>query len=150
MNRRQVYAVGTCVVALAAVSCGGSSQYTAPAQPEATIRGFLNAVQSNSLVAMGELWGGTRGPAVSYMDREELEKRLTVIRSYLVHEEFEILGPSNQASLSDSPNQRTVEVRLSRAGCTPVVPFTLIRYRGGWLVWEIDLEAAGNPMRRCR
>ncbi len=150
MNRRQVYAVGTCVVALAVVSCGGSAQYAAPVRPEAAIGAFLNAVQSNSLVAMGELWGSDRGPAVSYMDREELEKRLTVIRTYLTHEEFEILGPTNQAALSQSPNLRTVDVRLSRAGCTPVVPFTLVRYRAGWLVQQIDLEAAGSPMRRCR
>ncbi len=150
MNRRQVYAVGTCVAALAVGSCGGSSQYTAPTEPEAAIRGFLSAVQSNSLLAMGELFGTGRGPAISYMDREELQKRLTIIQRYLNHDQFEILGPSNQGSLSQSPDQRTVDVRLFRRGCAPVVPFTLVRYRGGWLVQEIDLEAAGNPVRRCR
>ena len=150
MNRRQVYAVGTCVVALAVGSCGSSVQYTAPTEPEATVRGFLNAVQSNSLIAMGELFGTDRGPAVSYMDREELVKRLTVIQSFLTHDEFEVLGPSNRASITQSPNQRTLDIRLSRAGCSPVVPFTLVRYRGGWLVQQIDLEAAGNPRRRCR
>lgn len=108
----------------------------------------MAAVQANSLVAMSELWGGRRGPAVSYMDVEELQKRLTVIQTYLEHERYEILRV-NEPRLDDRPNQRTIEIRLSRKGCTPVVPITVIRYRAGWLVYDIDLGAAGNPARRC-
>ncbi len=109
----------------------------------------MAAVQANSLVAMSELWGGRRGPAAGYMDAEELEQRLTVIQTYLEHERYEILRV-NEPRLDDRQNQRTIEIRLSRKGCTPVVPITVIRYRDGWLVNQIDLEAAGNPVRRCR
>lgn len=109
----------------------------------------MSAVQANSLVAMGELWGGGRGPARSYMDTDDLEKRLTVIQTYMRHESYEILRPASPR-IGDRADLRTIDVRLSRRGCTPVVPFTVVRYRDGWLVNQIDLEAAGNPTRRCR
>lgn len=109
----------------------------------------MAAVQANDLVAMSKLWGGRRGPASTYMDVEELRKRLTVIQTYLVHEGYEILR-ANEPRLDDRPDQRIIEIRLSRKGCTPVVPITVVRYRDGWLVNRIDLEAAGSPVRRCR
>jgi hypothetical protein len=31
-----------------------------------------------------------------------------------------------------------------------VVPITLVRYQGGWLVENVALEAAGNPARSCQ
>jgi hypothetical protein len=112
------------------------------------VRSFLNAVKANSLSAMGETWGSGRGPAVGYMDRAELEQRLTVIRTFLEHEKFEIL--ESQASVvPGSEQKRVVQVRLTRKGCQPVVPFTVIPYGGGWLVTDIDLSAAGNPQRPC-
>jgi hypothetical protein len=131
------------------VACGGSrASAPAPVSPEAAVRSFLNAVKANSLSAMGETWGSGRGPAVGYMDRAELEQRLTVIRTFLEHEKFEIL--ESQASVvPGSEQKRVVQVRLTRKGCQPVVPFTVIPYGGGWLVTDIDLSAAGNPQRPC-
>lgn len=107
----------------------------------------MNAVKAQSLAGMGSLWGSNRGPANSYMAREELEQRLTVIRTYLAHEQYELLEP--QADAMPAADRRVVQVRLTRNGCTPVVPFTMVRYGTGWLVAEIDLAAAGNPQRRC-
>lgn len=134
------------MVVLAA--CGGSASAPAPASPEAAVRGFLNAVRANSLTAMGELWGSARGPARSYMKPEEMEQRLAIIRTYLEHESFEIV--ESQAVLpTGSEGRRSLHVRLTRRGCTPVVPFTVVPYGGGWLVSDIDLSAAGNPQRRC-
>lgn len=111
------------------------------------MRSFLNAVKANNLAAMSEVWGSSRGPARIYMKQSELEQRLTIIRTYLEHEEFEIL-PS-QSGIPVAEGRRGVQVRLTRKGCTPVVPFTLAPYRGGWLVADIDLAAAGNPKRSC-
>ncbi len=129
-------------------ACSGPRGVAAPASPEAAVRGFLNAVRANSLAAMGELWGSPRGPARSYMSREEMDQRLAVIRTYLEHERFEIL--ESQAVLPAAPDgRRSLQVRLTRKGCTPVVPFTVVAYGSGWLVSDIDLSAAGNPQRRC-
>lgn len=140
----------TCAVTalFATAGCGGSAaSYAAPASPEQAIAGFLAAVQANSQVAMGELWGTSDGPAASRMSREELEKRLTVIRAYLVHDAYTVVP--GDGSLPAEQGERIVQVRLERNGCTPVVPFTVVRYGRGWLVKAVDLEAAGNPQRRC-
>ncbi len=97
---------------------------------------------------MGELWGSARGPASGFIEAGELEQRLTIIRVYLEHERFEILPPAQEALLGGG--ERVLRVRLTRKGCTPVVPFTLVRWRDGWLVSDIDLGAAGNPALPCR
>jgi hypothetical protein len=135
-------------VLLLAAACGGRSTEPAPASPEAAVRGFLNAVRAGSLQSMSSLWGSGRGPARTYMPADELEQRLVVIRTYLAHEQFELVEPS--AELLPTADRRVVQVRLTRNGCTPVVPFTVVRYGSGWLVSEIDLAAAGNPQRSCR
>ncbi len=137
----------TALVVGAALACGGGSQTLAPSSPEAAVRTFMNAVRVNSLSTMGKLWGSSRGPARSYMSANELEQRLIVIRTYLDHESFEILEP--QSAAPRAANQRIVEVRLTRKGCRPVVPFTLVPYKGGWLISNIDIAAAGNPARSC-
>jgi len=130
-------------------ACGGHAAMSpAPVSPEAAVRSFLNAVKANSLSAMGEAWGSSRGPASSYMDQAEMEQRLTVIRAFLEHEKFEILGSQAGVTPGSEP-KRVVQVRLTRKGCEPVVPFTVIPFRGGWLVSDIDLSAAGNPQRPC-
>ena len=130
---------------LALAACGPSRAYPAPAEPEAAVRQFLAAVQANSLTAMGEVWGTDRGPAVSFMERQEMEQRLTVMRTYLRHERYEFVV----GNAAGSTSERIVQVRLIRGNCRPVVPFTLVRYRSGWLVQQVDLEAVGNPQRTC-
>jgi hypothetical protein len=129
------------------VACGRASSVPPPSSPEAAVRGFLDAVHANSLARMSELWGSTRGPARRYMKRDELEQRLTIMRTYLQFEKFEIL--ESQGVPSSTGEERTVRVRLERNGCTPVVPFTVVPYAGGWLISSIDLAQAGNPARRC-
>lgn len=119
----------------------------APADPEVTIRRFLNAVKANSLTGMAELWGTDKGPASQSMDHAELDKRLTVIRTYLVHDSFEF-QPRNTMDATGTA-QRVLDIRLTRKACRPVVPFTVVRWGGGWLVQNIDLSAAGNPARQC-
>lgn len=135
------------MVALAALACGGHSVLPPPVSPEAVVRSFLNAVEANSLRTMSELWGSNRGPARSYMNASELEQRLTIIRTYLRHEKFEIL--ESQGGIVGVDGRRSVQARLMRRGCQPVVPFTVVPYGGGWLISEIDLQAAGNPQRSC-
>lgn len=134
------------LVALAA--CGGRSPANpTPENPEATVRAFLVAVKANNLNAMRDLWGSDRGPASTYMNGQESEQRLTVIRAYLDHEKFEFDAP-NSVDPSDR-SQRVVRVRLTRKGCQPVVPFIAVPWKGGWLVKSIDLAEAGNPARAC-
>ena len=134
-------------VVLLAAACSGSPSDLSPASPEATVRSFMNAVHAGNLAAMGDLWGSANGPARGDMAPQVLEQRLTVIRIYLAHEQFEVLPPSVQSL--PSPGQQVLEVRLTRKGCAPVVPFTLVRHGDGWLISNIDIAAAGNPERAC-
>jgi hypothetical protein len=110
----------------------------------------MNAVRADSHLAMGQLWGSSNGPAVSYMDPTVLEQRLTIMRVYLDHESYEIVEANSPGMDRAGSSRPVLRVRLKRGGCTPVVPFTMVRYRDGWLVAEIDLEAAGNPARMCQ
>ena len=135
------------------ISCssrGSTGDFPPPADPEAAVRSFLQAVSANSIAGMGRLWGTNDGPATGNMDQTTLEQRLTVIRIYLEHEEFAFV-PGNPLSRVDlEAGERDVFVQLTRRGCTPTVPFTLVPYRGGWLIRSIDLARAGNPSRRCQ
>ena len=138
---------GLVLATLLLAACGGVGTVPPPASPEGAVRGFLDAVHASSLSRMGELWGSERGPARTYMKRDELEQRLTVMRTYLRHEKYEVLEPQGVPAASGVG--RTVRVRLQRNGCVPVVPFTVVPYGGGWLVSNIDLAQAGNPARPC-
>jgi hypothetical protein len=133
------------------VACGGrrglSTSDMAPVDPEAAVRAFLNAVKANSLIAMRELWGTERGPATNFMNTQEVDQRLTVIRTFLEHDKFEFAQP-NEVDPSNSV-QRIVKARLTRKTCQPVVPFTVVPWGKGWLVKNIDLPSAGNPARNC-
>ncbi|MBI4502537.1 MAG: hypothetical protein HY700_15430 [Gemmatimonadetes bacterium] len=136
-------------VLLVATGCGGHPKIadTAPVSPEAAVRAFMNAVKANSIVGLRDLWGTERGPAVSSMNLDQVDQRLTVIRTFLEHESYEF-EPGNSVDPVNSM-QRIVRVRLTRKGCQPVVPFTTVPWKNGWLVKNIDLSAAGNPARTC-
>ena len=133
---------------LASAACAGKRADSAhlPPDPAAAVQDFLAAVKANDLEAMGSLWGSDRGPANEWMKPDELQKRLTVIRSMLVHDGAAIEPGTRPGS---SPAERVVRVRLRRGRCTPVVPFTTRQYQSRWMVAAIDLDAAGNPARRC-
>jgi hypothetical protein len=142
---RRIVAAGALV--LLGVGCGqGSVGVPPPADPGAAVAQFLAASKANDLQQMGRLWGTSKGPAAGRMPRDRLEKSLTIIHIYLEHESYVIEPGSSPA---DSPDERVVRVRITRKGCTPVVPFTVVRWKSGWLVKAIDLEAAGNPAIPC-
>ncbi len=118
-----------------------------PVDPQVTVTRFMSAVEANNLFAMGQLWGTKDGPSIEEMDSAELDMRLTVMRSYLTHDEYEIVASGSTARVDD--RNRAYDIRLTRAGCVHNVPFELVRVGGGWLVSKIDLTRAGNPARAC-
>jgi hypothetical protein len=140
------------LVALVAggVACSSAGGAPQPANPEATVISFLSAVRGQDMSAMQRLWGSSSGLAADRMDNQELERRLTVIRIWLEHEEYTIVPRPADMLVQAESGEQVVFVRLTRKGCTPVVPFTMAPYRGIWLVRNIDLEAAGNPEIRCQ
>lgn len=143
--RRSIVALGA---ALTLACASGGPEAVSPETPETSVRAFLDAVRQNSLSGMSDLWGSSRGRAADRMDETELRKRLTVIQVYLTHESYEII-PDTDPVRRGVGDRRIVRVRLQRFNCRPVVPFTLERWRTGWLVADIDLAAIGNPTSRC-
>ena len=110
---------------------------------------FFAAVKANDLKRMGELWGTERGPAAASMEGNVLRQRLTVIQKYLDHTGYRVIeGP---LLVPGHDELRTYRVELQRTSCNQVMPIDLIRtHSGGWLVYDVHLEAAGSPTGRCQ
>ncbi len=132
-------------------ACGGGSrpQTAVPQSVNAALEQFLSAVKANDLSRMGALWGTERGPAAQWMKFEELRRRLTVIQKYLDHVGYRIIeGP---LAVPNRGDLRTYRVDLQRSACSQAVPIDVVRTRsGGWLVYDVHLEAAGSPGGRCQ
>ena len=132
-------------------ACGGGSRPQTP-QPQsvnAALEQFLAAVKANDLTRMAGLWGTERGPAAQWMTSEQLRQHLTVIQKYLDHVGYRIIeGPLAVPNRSDL---RTYRVDLQRSQCNQAVPIDVVRTRsGGWLVYDVHLEAVGTPGGRCQ
>jgi hypothetical protein len=148
MRRFGVGVVLGATVALTA--CGGhaASGGPSPQTMQETVTGFLHAVQTNDLGRMGRLWGNDRGPAATWMKPEELAQRLTVIQKYLAHTGSRVVeGP---LTVPGKDNLRAYRVELQRPNCTRVVPLDIVQtHSGAWVVFDVHLEAAGNPVLGC-
>ncbi|MGD8727953.1 MAG: hypothetical protein PVH40_09925 [Gemmatimonadales bacterium] len=145
---RRSIALLAAATTIGCASRGRSPEPVVPATPEETVAQFLDAVSATSMETLGQLWGSSRGPAIGFMEEEELLKRRGVIVVYLQHERYEIT-PATDALLAGTGDERRIRVQLYRRGCTPVVPFTLTRWNDRWLVSNIDLQPIGNPARAC-
>lgn len=131
-----------------------------PQTPNEALSRFMDAVKANDLTRMGNLWGSDKGPASGYMDENRLKQQLTTIRVYWNHAGYRIIeGPLAAQPLNPtfrdvpSPDRlRDFRVELQRSnGCSIAIPITLVRTnRGDWLVYDVHLEAAGNPAARCQ
>ncbi len=136
------------MIACAALTVAACSPAPAPtADPSVVITRFMDAAAAEDYEVMGRLWGSRDGPAVEWMDREELRKRLVVIQGFLLHTEYEVLPSAPQVS---SGGRLILQVRVVTPNkCGPVVNFTVVPYHGDWLLEAIDLNAV-RPTRVCR
>ena len=141
-----------CFVLLAGVAACG--KHPAPSTPvpqsmNESVAQFLAAVKARDLNRMGTLWGTERGPASQSMNPDVLRQRLTVIQKYLDHSGYRIIeGP---LLIPGRDDVRTFRIELQRTGCNQVLPIDVIRtHSGGWLVYDVHLESAGNPTARCQ
>jgi hypothetical protein len=137
------------VAVLLLAACGGSAG-SAPTEParsaSGTVEGFMQAVADSNLAKMAMLWGTSRGPAAQTNTPPDWERRIAIMRSYLRNEAFRI-----ESDAPDGEARHLVQVELRRETCTWVVPFTVIKLGDGtWIVNQVDLTTAGNPMRPCQ
>ena len=128
--------------ALTVAAC--NRQAPSPSDPSIVITRFMEAVAAEDYEVMGQLWGSNDGPAVEWMDREELRKRLVVIQGFLLHTDYEVLPSPPQVS---SGGRLILQVRVVTPNkCGPVVPFTVLPYHNDWLLEAIDLNAVRPTM----
>jgi hypothetical protein len=136
--------------AILLAACGGGSGGAAavhPANPaSAAVQNFMKAVADSNLAAMSGLWGTSKGPASRTHQPGDYERRISVMRSYLSHDDFRILGDAPEGS----EGRHTVQVQIRRSACTWTIPFLVIQLADGtWIVNQLDLTGAGNPARAC-
>jgi hypothetical protein len=94
------------------------------------------------------------------MDRNNLKRQLTTIQIYWNHTGYRVIeGPLAAQPLNPtfknvpSPDRmRDFRIDLQRSnGCSQAAPITVVRTNsGGWLVYDVHLEAVGNPAARCQ
>ena len=125
---------------------GGTSQVHPSNTASAAVQNFMRAVADSNLSAMASLWGTAKGPAARTKQPADYERRIVVMRSYLVNDDWRIV--------SDAPDgtagKHAVQVQLRRQACTWTVPFGVLQLSDQtWIVNQIDLTAAGNPARPC-
>jgi hypothetical protein len=118
-----------------------------PAEAEAVVVSFMQAVSDSNLQKMGELWGNSKGSAAETGNPENWLQRVSIIQWYLKGSTSKILGPAPGVG---NENRREILVQLDREGCVRQVPVTVVRTKSGsWLVGAIKLEVVGVPGRPC-
>lgn len=131
------------VIALAA--CRGRTGPVAPAPnvPEETVSQFLGAVNARDLDRMALLWGTERGPStISNPNEPDVQRRqLEIMQRVLVADSHRVAG--NEPVAGDNGRRRRLMVEMVRGTRRALVGFTMVSARtGGWLVLEVDLDAA--------
>lgn len=125
-----------------ALACGGRRLPVTPlpASAEATVEGFLAAVNDADLQRMAGLWGDERGPSnvTNRIPRTQRLQRLTIMQRLLRHDNRHLVG-----SDASNPREAVLQVELTQGTRRFTVPFTCVPSRtGGWVVRDIGLEAA--------
>jgi hypothetical protein len=107
--------------------------------PAMVIERFLRAANSNDLDTMASLFGTVDGPIASQGSAQDVDDRMFVLASLLRHEDYRIESEQIVPGRRDVATQLNVELTI---GTSPVVvPFTLVRSKGGaWLIEQIEVE----------
>lgn len=142
--KRSITALMLAAVALAA--CVKQQVVSAPGLgPSLVLEQFLNAVNAKDYAAMARLFGNREGP-IPHGNRDEQmigERRMFALATLLTHDTYEIVSQAPVAGRSDEAVQQIVQMKAGQN--TYRVPFTMVRYKDGWLVEIIGIEAVTYP-----
>jgi hypothetical protein len=115
-----------------APSPGSSMTGGATARDAATQ--FMNAVKAQDLMAMGSVWGNSRGPARETLERSDLDARLVLLQQCYNHDRFQILDDSSAPS-----GGRIVRVQITRGNVTRTPSFRIVTGPSNrWYVEDTD------------
>ena len=127
------------IMALSPVGCasGGLSQPTAAygaLSAEAAVGQFLDAAVRSDYRVMARLFGSADGPAEQSMGRVEVEQRMYVLASLLLHRSYS-LRPMDVAM--EAGSERIMAQMVGTRNGDVTVPFIATNYRGRWFVERI-------------
>lgn len=111
--------------------------------PSLVVEQFLRATAAKDYAAMGRLFGTREGPISSKESRSYVEQRMATIAAVLRHHDFELQGEQSVPGRMTEATKLMVGMTVD--GKSYTVPYTLVRYKDGWLVEQIGLEVLTAP-----
>ena len=139
-----VWAIG--IVTLLATGCASSGGSTrdnvryGAATSEQAVAGFLDAANTQDYDRMGRLFGTKDGPAETEFGIAEIEQRMIVISSLIVHERY-TMRQQNLAGLGENRVRYVVTLTGTRKGTALVPVVTTPDAEGRWFVEWLELQS---------
>lgn len=137
-NSHRLFAILACA-AIQGCGPGPEPLLPLPATPEATVQAFLQAARTDSVDRMAAYWGDEDGPAnvSGKIPADQRQQRLQILQRVLRSDSAFVTAIEGRGS-----GARTVTMRVHQGARRFTVPFTVVRYRDGWLVKEMNLDNA--------
>ena len=112
--------------------------------PPMVVENFMRALNSEpkDLGTMARLFGTKEGPIGERDSRTQVEQRMFAIATVLHHDDYEIVRETQVPGRSTEATQLTVRVKNGERSNN--VPFTLVRYKDGWLIEQIGIDVITN------
>jgi hypothetical protein len=112
--------------------------------PSMVVEQFMRALNSEpkDVVLMARLFGTKEGPIGDRDPKVQVEQRMFAIAAVLRHDDYEILREQQVTGRSEDATQLLVRVKAGEKSNN--VPFTLVRYKDGWLVEQIGIDVITN------
>lgn len=137
--------------ALIAVLVAGVSPLAAQARNAATasqaVEEYIRAASDSNLTLMTSRFGTDKGSAARVgLPGGSVDKRMLITQMMLAGVKVRALAELR----SGKENERVVSTEIARGGCKVTLPVTAVRNeRDGWLVRNLDLEAATEVNKPC-
>ncbi len=112
--------------------------------PSMVVEQFMRALNSEpkDVALMARLFGTKEGPIGDRDPKVQVEQRMFAIAAVLRHDDYEILREQQVPGRSAEATQLLVRVKSGEKSNN--VPFTLVRYKDGWLVEQIGIDVITN------
>ncbi|HUP88536.1 MAG TPA: hypothetical protein VM100_04275, partial [Longimicrobiales bacterium] len=94
--------------------------------PTLVVEQFLRAANAQEWATLGTMFGTKDGPISKRDNKNDVEKRMSVIGRELHHDDYQVVGEQAVPGRSDAT---TLTVQLVQEGKKTNIPFTLVRYK---------------------
>jgi hypothetical protein len=112
--------------------------------PSMVVEQFMRALNSEpkDLALMARLFGTKEGPIGDRDPKMQVEQRMFAIAAVLRHDDYQVVREQQVPGRSAEATQLVVRVKSGEKNNN--VPFTLVRYKEGWLVEQIGIDVITN------